>query len=338
MHFFLFTFIVGVTFREGSAGGCTDINLTDDATVFSSLGLSVTCGTTTMTATIDTCALQQMEQTISSDFALVGYNASVSGFDHSLSPGSTCRGTEPDSETLTIVTSFYGCVTDMIDDGTHIIYSNAVRTIAFTYTGSGTAVRRKNILLPFSCMYSKVTNESSAIILEPSIGADEAAVNTGSGSFGITVNLCRNSDCSTPYSSGDGVVALVDLIYVEVSTTHSDLIIEVLDIWATKTSDPNEDPPHMLLLGGCSDDPPYVTVISNRVDNKAVISFRAFDWVDEAEDMYIHVEVSTCDNTRDHACVLGAHSCAKRKRRNVHLTSNMGQIITTTAGHLTITH
>ena len=195
---------------------------TGDETVHDSA--SVTCNASGMTVTIPKCAFDNMANL---DVSSAFLNGPKSEGNTSNAGGDECKGSLVGDHY--IFTSAVGtCGNKIGNNGTHMIYSNAIQ--AQQGRSYGVITRMRTLMIDFSCEFDLDYTVSLADGAKTNLTNIELDMGTELGQFEVTMNLFTD-DTFTENVTGALSLNVPEPVHVEVRNNH--LTIQMKKCWAT---------------------------------------------------------------------------------------------------------
>nr|XP_055031164.1 alpha-tectorin isoform X1 [Misgurnus anguillicaudatus] len=201
------------------------------------------------------------------------------------------------------------CGTNLMANGTHIIYENFI--LGAPRSSEGLISRERILQISFSCVYPQ-TQTLSMIEINPL----ESRVNknlVGQGMYQVRMIPYHDVGFSQPFN-GSVNAELNQEIFVEVRVDGVDSrqLVTVIDTcWATPVNDPDYSLRWDLITGECPN--PHdntVKILQNGVSTSSRFSFRMFVFNSNSTKVYLHCAVHLCIQANNHCqahCGSGYH-------------------------------
>ncbi|XP_073722617.1 alpha-tectorin-like [Misgurnus anguillicaudatus] len=195
----------------------------------------------------------------------------------------------------------HNCGTNLMANGTHIIYENFI--LGAPGLSEGLISRERILQISFSCVYPQ-TQTLSMIEINPL----ESRVNknlVGQGMYQVRMIPYHDVGFSQPFN-GSVNAELNQQIFVEVRVDGVDSrqLVTVIDTcWATPVNDPDYSLRWDLITGECPN--PHdntVKLLQNGVSTSSRFSFKMFIFNSNSTKVYLHCAV--------HLCILANNHCS----------------------------
>ncbi|XP_077437483.1 CUB and zona pellucida-like domains 1-1 protein [Vanacampus margaritifer] len=204
----------------------------------------------------------------------------------------------------------YSCGTSRKFENGRVVYTNTLRG----YTSShGDITRKANLKIDVVC---RMDQYSVAQIMYLAQNHDNTSI-TGTGLFNTTMDFYTSSSFSYKMTEFPYRVSLNQDVYVQVdlrdsSGSHMDIFIDTCV--ASPSASDFQTKTYDLVRNGCPIDNTYQSYVSGS-HSYARFSFKAFQFLRHAEQVYIQCKVLVCqDNDWNSRCRRG---CQKRRARDV---------------------
>nr|XP_055031645.1 uncharacterized protein LOC129420667 [Misgurnus anguillicaudatus] len=200
------------------------------------------------------------------------------------------------------------CGTNLMANGTHIIYENFI--LGAPESSEGLISRERNLQISFSCVYPQ-NQTLSMIEINPLESRVHKTLPTGHGMYQVRMIPYHDVGFSQPFN-GSVNAKLNQEIFVEVRVDGVDSrqLVTVIDTcWATPVNDPDYSLRWDLITGECPN--PHdntVKLLQNGVSTFSRFSFRMFIFNSNSTKVYLHCSVHLCLLASNHgttSCVSG---------------------------------
>eukprot|EP00057_Strongylocentrotus_purpuratus_P008326 XP_011662800.1 PREDICTED: CUB and zona pellucida-like domain-containing protein 1 [Strongylocentrotus purpuratus] len=246
---------------------------------------SVECGSTSMTVNID-------KRLVPGDASGVHFR------NHS------CYGVNSSITEITLTTNYDQCGTTFEEDNTTITFTNVI-TYAKPGSEDGTVITREyHMQVRVECCLKKEEIVSGSF--RPQLG-EVSFSDKGSGDFSLKLERFQTYSFENKELDTTSFVLQQQNLFLAVglnSVSNVGMFIE--SCWATTTQGSDTVPQYSLISSGCQDDG---TVVINRLLglNREGFSFKAFAFVGDYTEVYIHCLVNVCgaveaQSIRDAGC------------------------------------
>ncbi|XP_011666905.1 CUB and zona pellucida-like domain-containing protein 1 [Strongylocentrotus purpuratus] len=233
---------------------------------------SVECGSSSMTVKID-------EQLV------LGNASGVHFRDQS------CSGVNSSSTDITLSTGYDQCGTTFEEDNTTITFTNVI-TYAKPGSEDGTVITREyHMQVRVECCLKKEEIVSGSF--RPQLG-EVSFSDKGSGDFSLRLERFQTNAFGDLEVDPTSAVWQQDELFFAVgleSVPGVGMFIE--SCWATTTQDSDMAPQYSLISSGCPDDG-TVDIYRLLGLNREGFSFKAFAFVGDKTEVYIHCSVKVC--------------------------------------------
>ncbi|XP_073722614.1 pancreatic secretory granule membrane major glycoprotein GP2-like [Misgurnus anguillicaudatus] len=202
------------------------------------------------------------------------------------------------------------CGTNLMANGTHIIYENFI--LGAPGLSEGLISRERILQISFSCVYPQ-TQTLSMIEINPLESVVHKHLPAGEGMYQVRMIPYEDVGFSQPFN-GSVNAKLNQKIFVEVRVDGVDSrqLVTVIDTcWATPVNDPDYSLRWDLITGECPN--PHdntVKLLQNGVTTSSRFSFRMFVFNSNSTKVYLHCAVHLCllaNNSCSADCVSGYH-------------------------------
>nr|XP_055031643.1 pancreatic secretory granule membrane major glycoprotein GP2-like [Misgurnus anguillicaudatus] len=202
------------------------------------------------------------------------------------------------------------CGTNLVANGTHIIYENFI--LGAPGSSEGLISRERILQISFSCVYPQ-TQTLSMIEINPLESVVHKTLPAGHGMYQVRMIPYQDVGFSQPFN-GSVNAELNQEIFVEVRVDGVDSrqLVTVIDTcWATPVNDPDYSLRWDLITGECPN--PHdntVKLLQNGVSTSSRFSFRMFIFNSNFTKVYLHCAVHLCilaNNYCSAPCVSGYH-------------------------------
>ncbi|XP_017259416.1 uromodulin-like, partial [Kryptolebias marmoratus] len=219
-----------------------------------------------------------------------------------------CRG-ELNQMDNTVTFSFKGdtCGTEIMDNGTHIIYKNTIMNENVT----GVITRHKMVKIDISCYQTQPGIMTKTFTIKD--GSYKDVIVPGPWNYTLCMRVYTDYGCKE-YVDSNTPIHLNQKVWVKLFAKWLDEDVVVLvteDCWATDQPSPTAEPRHDLIKDGCPVDP----TVMIRGNGKAVFNtfgFKMFEFVGGSDQIYLHCKVRLCVKTSNNNCV---PACGRNRRR-----------------------
>ncbi|XP_073723308.1 uncharacterized protein [Misgurnus anguillicaudatus] len=202
------------------------------------------------------------------------------------------------------------CGTNLVANGTHIIYENFI--LGAPRSSEGLISRERILQISFSCVYPQ-TQTLSMIEINPLESVVHKTLPAGHGMYQVRMIPYQDVGFSQPFN-GSVNAELNQEIFVEVRVDGVDSrqLVTVIDTcWATPVNDPDYSLRWDLITGECPN--PHdntVKLLQNGVSTSSRFSFRMFIFNSNFTKVYLHCAVHLCIQANNYCsapCVSGYH-------------------------------
>ncbi|XP_043935028.1 uromodulin-like isoform X2 [Protopterus annectens] len=201
------------------------------------------------------------------------------------------------------------CGTEILRNGSHIIYTNVLQTGVF---GDSVITRLPNVQVNFSCAYIY----EHLVHLPLSVGSLVEFV-LAEGDFTVKMTIHMQSDFADEVTSTSPLQPS-DTVYVVMKLQGKKrikfFVLSLIACWATPNQNPSHSVKYELISDGCPKDDTvkYLNQMGN--DSVAVFNMSMFRFV-EFKDVYLHCLVQLCAPVQPGSCIVDCN--AFRKKRSV---------------------
>lgn len=258
----------------------------------------VDCDASGITVTVPKCAFDNMENL---DVAAAFLNGPKEAGNTSNDGGEACKG-NLSGDDYVFAANVGDCGTQISNNGTHMVYMNAIQ--AQQGTSNGVITRMRTLMIDFSCEFSLDHTVSLADGVSPSLTNIEVDMGTETGTFEVSMDLYTDSTF-TDMVTGALTLNVPDPIHVQVR--NNELTVQMKTCWATPSSDPLDSTSYTFIDDFCGDDLELnvfetLDVHRNGQSGLGRFSLASFMFNGESDAaVYIHCDISLCDETT-HGC------------------------------------
>ncbi|XP_072568880.1 alpha-tectorin-like [Paramormyrops kingsleyae] len=232
----------------------------------------------------------------------------------------SCNGTVEDGR---VVFQFDNdgniCGTNVINNGTHLIYQNTI----YGETSPHTSVisRERRLVLQFYCAYPVEKSLSMPIGIHPLESVLNKSLPGGTGQYQVRMSPYLNSDFNSPVTASTLDLPLNERLYVAVEVIGMDerQISTVIDsCWATPINDPSSGIRWDLIIHECPNREDGTVVINqNGVSTTSRFSFNVFAFNNNASMVYLHCQIHLCIKTQCDCATFCYPRYNARRRRSI---------------------
>jgi len=288
--------------------------------------VDITCNQNNIEVKLDQCVVEATRFQLSDLYlnGVVEAETDISSLD--TSGNNDCVGqVQTDNSgpylTFNINTPLSECNSNIISNGTHHLYQNAVQG----WQGNSNAIisRVRKMFLQFECAYPATAEASASFAVNASLTTLQYTLDQEEGTYSASLALFADNTLTTVLLDTD-TVFVPDFFYGQISTDSPDLsrfVSKFENCWATPTSDPNDVNQHAFIVNGCpvlsgaaegTDD---VQILISGTGTDISFALRSFTWADDnlGDAVYVHCVASLCDFSQGDCTTAG---CSNRKKRS----------------------
>ncbi|CAG5089353.1 Oidioi.mRNA.OKI2018_I69.PAR.g12183.t3.cds [Oikopleura dioica] len=224
-----------------------------------------------------------------------------------------------DNDTVTFVIDddLTGCGMAHEDNGTHLIYQNALHSEHKEHIGI--IERTTETIVDFGCIFP----ETLVVSIEQGINVISSSVDVvlaeKKGSVTLKMDAYEDEFFQTPITV-DSVLFTPAPFYIRVWLHEDSNFVVTLDrCWATADAAADSSPSFDFITGGCGDEGEIedddLEIISNGVNPISIFRINSFTWTDSPDStVHLHCDVHLCDPTAEE-CQPTCGTGARRRRR-----------------------
>lgn len=206
------------------------------------------------------------------------------------------------------------CGTEVVNNGTFIIYSNAV--IGEIRARDGTITRKKTLELDFECAFEADQQVSFDHQISEMIDHVDITLDQQDKKFDVTMGIFTDSTF-TEIVPDDYTITVPDMINAGVSLKNGEDALVVMNkkCWGTPTADPDDEDQYVFIDNFCSTNTNVMTMVKNGQDKHAQFELESFEFVDRDDGiLYLHCHAVVCD-TEIETCEVDCSSVVGSRRR-----------------------
>jgi len=285
--------------------------------------VDITCNQNQIQVLLDQCVIEASRFQISELWLNGVVEANANSFDTSVD--NDCVGQIVNSNgpfmQFDINTPLSECNSNLVSNGTHHIYQNAVQG----WQGATNSIisRTRKMFLQFECVYPATVQASASFAVNASLTTLQYTLDQEEGTYSAALALYTDSFLTTELLESDHVF-VPDFFYGHITTDTPDsdrFVSKFENCWATPTNDPTDAVQHSFIVNGCpvlsgaaeADDD--VQILQSGDGTDISFALRSFTWDDEnlGDQVFVHCVASLCDFTQEDCTTAG---CGLRKKRS----------------------
>ena len=208
-----------------------------------------------------------------------------------MAPGDNCIVENTGVDIVMSIPTTSECGTEVVNNGTFLVYSNAV--IGEIREREGTITRKKTLELDFECAFQADQQVSFDHQITGMIDHVDITLDQQNKEFDITMGVFTDSTF-TEIVPEDYTISVPDVINAGVSLRNGEeaLVIMNKKCWATPSTDPEDDEQYVFIENFCSTNDKVMSIVKNGQDKHAQFELESFEFVDRDDGvMYLHCHV-----------------------------------------------
>ncbi|XP_054465482.1 alpha-tectorin-like [Anoplopoma fimbria] len=222
----------------------------------------------------------------------------------------TCGG-QMDEETHMVTFSFKGdkpCGTVISASNKTITYKNTIKT---NISSSSAQISRLDLVnIDFSCFYRQPDVKKLSFKIKG--GKALQQIESGSWNYSLTMSMCSDMACETPFDYSDGVQT-DQTIYMNLNTGGLDgsIITLVTESCYATNAETGGNLKYDLVMSGCGNPEDSSVKVVEDGNGGTTLAFKMFQFKDDSSGIFLSCKMKLCLK-RDPTC---QPECQKRRRR-----------------------
>ncbi|XP_034080993.1 alpha-tectorin-like [Gymnodraco acuticeps] len=234
----------------------------------------------------------------------------------------SCKGhMDPQSHLVTFSFDSNTCGTEVMKNGSQIVYENSI--VLSNRSSAGVITRQDQLKIDFSCFYKQPEVKSVPFTIRDSSVVQHIV----SGKWSYTLTMKAFSDAGLLQPVGPKTEILLNQkVWLQLDANMVAMVTD--SCWATNQASPDDSLRYDLIINGCpnpADD--TVQMQGNGQGTSSVFSFNMFEFSGASSEIYLHCKLELCP-TQGQACTPSCGGAARRRRRSAIYADGNAALIT----------
>merc|ERR1712113_994120 len=259
----------------------------------------ITCDPNALTLQVPKCAFENINFDWSKAY-LAGPDKTPQLDGDDLNP---CTGVENGNEIVfSILDDIKSCGTDVFNNGTHFIYSNAVQgSIGMS---NSVISRTRHVKLDYECAFQNSFILTYGSAINTQLTTIDVTIDSVVGHFDIAFSLFTDDTFEFPIQ-GVKEFNVPELMHIGATLDADEkrLKLQLKECWATPSNNPQDETKYVFIENSCGIDEEInvyesLNIVSNGVSNQAAFTMESFTFTGSDADIYLHCNVHVCDSDK----------------------------------------